>query len=60
MRVLVQPKGKADVREAVAVALGEAGIAVRELSREGSVLERVFTDAIEGDSVAWEREGAVA
>ncbi|MEM6553971.1 MAG: ABC transporter ATP-binding protein [Planctomycetota bacterium] len=56
-RLIVQPKGKADVREGVSAALGESGIAVRELSREGSVLERVFTDAIAGDGVAWEREG---
>ncbi|MEM1213351.1 MAG: ABC transporter ATP-binding protein [Planctomycetota bacterium] len=57
VRVLVQPKGKADVREGVSAALGESGIAVRELSREGSVLERVFSEAIAGESVAWEREG---
>ncbi|MEM6392217.1 MAG: ABC transporter ATP-binding protein [Planctomycetota bacterium] len=60
VRVLVQPKGKSDVREGVSSALGESGIAVRELSREGSVLERVFSEAIEGEPAAWEREEVVA
>ncbi len=43
VRLRVQPKASSDVREAVAAAAAGAGLPVRELTREASLLESYFS-----------------
>ena len=45
-RATVDSKDNADVREAVATALGKAGLPIRELQLEAPTLERYFVEAV--------------